>query len=353
MTFLAPHFIQVGIAVALLVAIGIRSQAGRRRRLADALGGPPAAARLARGDLYRLRGERILLLGGAALALGFAAAEPRWGGDPPEAPPPPPIRSTVIAIDVSMSMQADDVEPTRLARAVELASELLDALENDRVGLLLFAGRPYPIAPPTHDHAAIAYFLAGVTPTIASAHDPGTLVSGAVRAGMELLERGADPEGARTLVIIGDGESGEAEAEVLAALQEATDNGVRIHAIGVGTPEGGGMVVPAAPFQLERRVVDPGGAPAVSRLDAALLGRMGSVGGGRYAHAEDDAAVRELIAWFDAPVPEPLPDPRAAPWTRMDPTVWLTVLALALLLVEGLLDVRVPGLRRLPDRRVA
>ena len=237
-TLLDPWFLQVGVGLTALVLLGLRSHAGRRRRLADFLGGQRTVDRLSRSDLYRLRIERALLLGIGGLALATAAAEPRWLGSPELRPP---VKRVILAIDVSASMQAADVAPTRLALAVEVAGELLDALEDHRVGLLLFAGTGYPLAPPTHDHKALRFLLEGVTPTIASAYDPGSLLSVGIEEGVALLERQAlvtvetggpavgagqpaqEPVGERLIVLIADGETGENEEGVSRAVETARE----------------------------------------------------------------------------------------------------------------------------------
>ncbi|HSH76209.1 MAG TPA: VWA domain-containing protein, partial [Longimicrobiales bacterium] len=128
-----PSLLGLGAALTALVLLGLWSHAARRRRLAEFMGGRRATARLARPDLHRLGLHRLLLLGAAGLALSLAAAEPRWVSAPE---PQPPVKRIVLAIDVSASMQAEDAAPTRLGRAVQVAHELLDSLEHQRVGLL-------------------------------------------------------------------------------------------------------------------------------------------------------------------------------------------------------------------------
>ena len=164
MTFIDPASLQIGLALTALILMGLWSPRGRRRRLAEFLGGPRAVERVSRSNLYRLRLERVLLLGGAGLAIAMASAEPRWIMAPDQEPP---TKNVIIALDVSASMQATDVSPTRLARGVEVASDLVAALEAHRVGLLLFAGTGYPLAPPTYDHDAIPVSYTHLTlPTI-------------------------------------------------------------------------------------------------------------------------------------------------------------------------------------------
>ena len=343
MTFSNPAFLPLGLALALLVVLASWRHASRRRRLAGFLGGERAARRLARSDLHRLRLERMLLLGLATLAVAAAAAEPRLE----EVDLPPPVRSVVVAIDVSASMQASDVSPTRLERAVEISGELLGALQGDRIGLLLFAGSAYPIAPPTRDHAVLRSFLTGVTPTMASAHDPGTLLSLGIREAAAAWTTEAEPGEERIIVLISDGETGEDEAAVEVEARAAAARGIRIHAVGVGTAEGSGMEMPRAPYQLGGPVLDASGTAATSRLNEAVLMRIVDVGQGRYARAGSDAAVAGLRRSLETRV-------AVGPWwARQDLAYLLILFALGGLLLESLLDVRLPGRRETPEWRRA
>ncbi|MEX1256648.1 MAG: VWA domain-containing protein [Gemmatimonadota bacterium] len=341
MIFASPIFLQIGAGIVVLVVLGLVSYARRRRKLGDFLGGRRAGVRLVASDLNRVPWARIILLVLAAGGTALAAAEPRWVVPEPDAVEPAPIRETIVAIDVSASMQAADgaAESSRLAGAVGMTETLLDLLPDHRVGLLLFAGQGYPLAPPTEDHEALRYLLSGVVPTIASAHDPGTLHSIAI-AEAEALFGSADGLATdRAIVVIGDGEAGETEGAALAAVRATAERGVRIHAVGVGTVEGAGVVMPAAPYQLGGVVVDENRRPVVSRLREETLIGIAAAGGGRYARADDTAALDELLRAVARPetVREAVAD---APSPRRDPGPVLALTALLLLCAESLFDMR-------------
>jgi Ca-activated chloride channel family protein len=263
----------------------------------------------------------------------------------------------VLAIDVSASMQATDVAPTRLARAVQVAGELLASLEDQEVGLMLFAGTSYPLAPPTLDHPAVAFLLGGVAPTMASAYDPGTLLSVGIADGVAMLETvdstATAPVGRRRLVLIGDGDIGEAETAVIEAAARASSAGVEMHAIGVGTDRGGQMSLPAGTYQLGGPVTNDSGARAVSRMREPILRDLASGAGGLYAHSESDGDVAAIRDALIAPPAPAAPDAPAPPvWARYDLPFTLGVLALILILMESLLDASLPRLRllRAPPR---
>jgi Ca-activated chloride channel family protein len=360
MTLMDPWFLEVGVALTLLLMLGLRSHDGRRRRLADFIGGQRAVYRLSRSDLSRVRIERMLLLGVGGLALAVAAAEPHWSGS---AELEPPVKSVVLAIDVSASMQAPDVQPTRLAQAVEVASDLLDALQDHRLGLLLFAGTGYAVAPPTNDHEALRFFLEGTTPTIASAYDPGSLLSVGIEEAVALLEREASPlvgagfstvgagsaaderEGERLIVVISDGESAENEEVVSRAVQMAVGAGIGIHAVGVGTDQGTGMIMPPGAYQVGGPVVDASGEAGTSRIEEASLRVIAEGAGGRYTNAGSGAGLRALRAELEETGSIQAQNLVEAPpwWAGYDLPFVLGVGALVLILLESLLDVILPG----------
>jgi Ca-activated chloride channel family protein len=288
-TFSNPSLLVVGGAVILLVVLGVTSQTRRRRQLADHLGGPRAALRVAGSGLYGRRGRRILALGLATLLVAVAAAEPVWLAEERthllESP-----KSVVIALDVSASMQAADVPPTRLARAVQIAGELVDRAHGSRVGVLLFAGKGYVLVPPTYDLEAVAFLLEGVTGTLASAQDPGSLLATGIRDGLIQLPG----EGERVIVLISDGEAGEPESDVIDAVREAAAQGVALHSVGVGTYGGGPVPSLGRPTRPSRSSAE-GRQEDVSRLQELLLRRIADAGGGEYVRAGERSEMDHVV----------------------------------------------------------
>jgi Ca-activated chloride channel family protein len=261
-------------------------------------------------------------------------------------------------LDVSVSMQAADTEPTRLGRAVQIARELVDVLNRDRIGLTLFAGKAYPLAPPTTDRPALRYLLAGVTPTLASAHDPGTLLSVGIDSAADLLgvlepdtASGIEDEEERAIIVIGDGEAGELDQRVAESARAIAARGVTIHTIGVGTLDGAGMVVPSAPFQLAGRVLDGGGAPVISRLRESTLMARANAGGGHHVNATDESALRNFFSSLVSQASALTPVESEAPRERHELALWLIVGALFCLFLESLAEARIPWSSRPLTRR--
>lgn len=349
--FSDPSFLLIGAALTALVLVGLWSHGARRRKLAGFLGGRRALDRVSRADLSRYGIRRVLLLGLSCAALTVAAADPHWS----EAPEPvPPVKRAILALDVSASMQAQDVEPTRLGRAVDVARRLVDDLEGHEVGLVLYAGRPYPLAPPTRDLDAIRYMLSGVTPTVATAYDPGTLMSLAIDESMALLARETDstrvgasgaPPPEDMIVFLSDGDAAQPDEALDEALARAAEADVTVHAVGVGTEQATRIVMPRGTYQIGGTVTDANGVPALTSLDESTLRHLASAAGGIYAPAGDLSRLEEELGRPTVP-PEPTATDAPPAWAAYDLPFLLGSLALVLVFLESLIGVTLPRRRR-------
>jgi Ca-activated chloride channel family protein len=278
----------------------------------------------------------MLLLGSAALAAALAAAGPYQPVDREEEDTGPVPGTIIVAIDVSASMQANDVVPTRLSRGTQVARELLSSPAGGNVGVLLFAGQGYTLAHPTEDLNAVDFLIQGVGPTVASPQDPGSMLSTAILEAARLLEEGAQGGTERAIVLISDGESGEAEVEVMAAVRETASQGIVVHTIGVGTLTGGEIPVAGGSGEVAGFVLEANGAPAVSRMQAPLLQRIAAEGGGEYAHSDDREALERLRRVFQLAAVSTEP---AGPVTGIDMILLLTSVSLVLVLLDSVLEV--------------
>lgn len=242
-------------------------------KLRDALAGNTSAAR---------RGFRA---GCVLVALGLlivTLAGPRLGYDTLEVPHKG--RDVIIAMDVSRSMLAPDVAPTRLKRAQLLAEDIVGELDADRVGLVAFAGSAFLQAPLTLDHGAVLAALDELDTTLIP--KGGTNIAAAIRTATEAFGKA---EGlSRALIIISDGE--ELDADGLAAAKKAEADGIRIFTVGVGSPEG--SEIPLGPGEFVR---DPSGKIVRSRLDAARMTQIAEVTGGFYTPLDDNTARRLAV----------------------------------------------------------
>jgi Ca-activated chloride channel homolog len=144
----------------------------------------------------------------------------------------------MIALDVSNSMLAEDVKPNRLERAKQLVNKLMDKMPNDRIGLVLFAGRAYMQMPLTNDHIAAKMYVQSAGPEVVPTQ--GTVIAEALRvatAGFNSKERKY-----KSIVLISDGEDHDPEAIKLA--QSLSQMGVMINTVGVGSPNGISLIDP-------------------------------------------------------------------------------------------------------------
>ena len=224
------------------------------------------------------RGNRLAyaLVGLSLILLALAAARPQWGTT--EQALELSEFALVIALDVSQSMAAEDVTPSRFAAAQAEVRRLIDARRGDRVGLVIFAGQPFLRFPLTRDHASALAVLEALQPGEALT-PPGSNIAAAIEAARATLEREQAPG---VIVVVSDGEthSGDAVAAAAAAWAEGT----QVFAVGVGTAEGanvpigGGLTGRPSAVKLDGR----SGQPVVSRLDAEALREVAEAGGGRY-----------------------------------------------------------------------
>jgi Ca-activated chloride channel family protein len=138
----------------------------------------------------------------------------------------------VIAVDVSNSMLAQDLTPSRMQRAKQLLSRLIDQSQNNKVALLVFAGDAYVQMPMTTDVMSAKMFLNSINPGMVPIQ--GTAIGSAIRMGMGLFT--TDAETGKSIIIITDGENHEDDATAQA--KKALEHGVTVHVMGVGTPQG-------------------------------------------------------------------------------------------------------------------
>ena len=251
----------------------------RRRAMLSRIVAPKLRALLAgNGSAARrwFRAGCVLL---ALALLVVTLAGPRAGYDTVETPHRG--RDVIIAMDVSRSMLAPDVAPSRLQRAKLLAEDLIAELGADRIGLVAFAGSAFLQAPLTLDHGAVLAALDEMDTTVIP--KGGTNIAAAIRQATEAFGKA---EGfSRALVIISDGE--ELDADGVTAARQAAADGIRIFTVGVGSAEG--SEIPLGPGEFVR---DPSGKVVQSRLDAARMAEIAEAGGGFYVPLDDAAAQR-------------------------------------------------------------
>jgi Ca-activated chloride channel family protein len=184
----------------------------------------------------------------------------------------------IIALDVSNSMMAEDIQPNRLENAKMAISRLVDRLENDKIGLIVFAGDAYIQMPVTTDYMAAKLFLNTINTQIVPKQ--GTAIGSAIHLAMRSFT--PNSEKSRAIVIITDGEDHEEDA--LTAAKEAAEAGIIIHTIGIGSAQGVPIPITSEGGRKDFRT-DSEGKVIVSKLNEELLRQIAAAGGGTYVRA--------------------------------------------------------------------
>lgn len=138
----------------------------------------------------------------------------------------------VFAIDVSKSMLAEDVAPSRLEKSKQIVSQIINSLGTDRIGIIGYAGSAYPVLPITTDYSVAKMFLQSMNTDMVSSQ--GTAIADAIHLASTYYD---DPQTSKLLILVSDGEDHGEDSE--AAAEEAEKKGIKILTVGVGTEKGG------------------------------------------------------------------------------------------------------------------
>jgi len=184
-----------------------------------------------------------------------------------------------IALDVSNSMLAEDIKPDRLSRAKMAISNLIDKLDGDRIGLIVFAGRAYKLLPLTTDYSAAKLFLSSVDTKIVPVQ--GTAIGSAINLAARSFEKDKHN---KAIIVITDGENHQ-DNPVLAAKKAAAE-GIKVFTIGMGLPEG--APIPLYDAQGNRSFLkDKSGKVVITKLNEQMLQEIAAAGNGTYARANN------------------------------------------------------------------
>lgn len=191
----------------------------------------------------------------------------------------------IVALDVSKSMLARDIQPNRLTRAKQLVQSMLDRMGNDRVGLIVFAGRSYLQVPLTIDYSALKMMLQNVEPDLVPTQ--GTVISDAVDLAVTSFSQ--KEKKYKSLVIISDGEDHDENA--VQKVRDAAEDGVIVHTVGIGSPQGTTIFDP----ETKSIKLDDNDNPVISRLNEEELSSIASAGRGTYTLLRNTNDVAEKL----------------------------------------------------------
>jgi Ca-activated chloride channel family protein len=214
----------------------------------------------------------------AVLALIIGIARPQFGSKLRE------VKregiEIIIALDVSNSMLAEDIQPNRLERAKQAISKLVDQLVNDKIGLIVFAGKAYVQMPITTDYVSAKMFLSTINTDIVPVQ--GTAIGSAIELGMNSFTPAV--ESSKALIVITDGENHEDDA--IQAARLASEKGIKVCTIGIGHSDGSPVPV-TGPGGQKTYLKDREGKTVISKLDEKTLQQIAAAGNGVYVRSSD------------------------------------------------------------------
>jgi hypothetical protein len=184
---------------------------------------------------------------------------------------------TIIAIDISNSMLAEDVQPSRLDKSKMLIETLIDNFTNDKIGLVIFAGEAFTQMPITSDYVSAKMFLETMDPSLIQTQ--GTDIAGAIRLAENSFTQ--DQSIGKAIIIITDGEDHEGGA--VDAAKDAVKKGMRVFVLGVGNPNGSPIPVRGGTGYMK----DNTGQTVVSRLNEQMCRDIAAAGKGAYIHVDN------------------------------------------------------------------
>jgi Ca-activated chloride channel family protein len=282
--FANPEYLYLLLMLPVMTVLFILNT-WRRRRSLKKLGDPALINRLLPEWSRSRPVVKFLLLLVAFSSIVIMLSRPQFGSRIEE------VRKqgveVIIALDVSNSMLAEDIQPNRLTRAKQAIERLVDNLQDDRIGLIVFAGDAYTQIPITSDYVSAKMFLSTVGPDMVPKQ--GTAIGAAIELGIRSFSPGEGKS--KAMVIITDGENH--EDDPVAAAEDAAKAGIVIHTIGIGSPDG--VPIPVYSGGKMDYLKDSGGKIVITKLDEDILKKIAVITGGNYVKANNSSIGLEQI----------------------------------------------------------
>ena len=192
---------------------------------------------------------------------------------------------TIIAVDISNSMRAEDVAPSRLDRSKMMVENLVDHFTDDKIGLIVFAGDAFVQLPITSDYVSAKMFLSSIDPSMMQTQ--GTDIARAIDMASHSFTQ--DEGVGKAIIIITDGEDHEGGA--LEAAADAKKKGMRVYVLGVGSKDGAPIPIPGS----GNYMTDNTGSTVMSALNEDMCKQVAEAGGGAYIHVENNSNAQDLL----------------------------------------------------------
>jgi Ca-activated chloride channel family protein len=281
--FANPDFLYLFFLLPVLVAVFLYYNHRRRQNIRKY--GDPALLQELMPTVSKYRPDVKFWLTFAALALTiFMLARPQFGSKMETVK-----RSgveAVIALDISNSMLAEDVTPSRLEKAKKLISRLVDTFNNDKVGMIVFAGEAFTQLPITSDYVSAKMFLESINPSLITTQ--GTDIGAAIRLAMKSFTPN-DGVG-RAIVVITDGENHEGGA--IEAAKEAAEKNMQVFILGIGSPDGSPIPEERGSNHFRK---DKDGNVIVTRLNEQMCQEIAKAGNGMYIRVDNSNSAEKIL----------------------------------------------------------
>ncbi len=282
MKFANPEYFYLFIILPVLLVIYIYSNYRKAKKL-KAYGDPQLLSYLMPDVSPYRPGIKFWLSFIALTVVIFLLARPQFGAKK-ETITRQGIE-TVIALDISNSMLAEDISPNRLEKSKKIISKLIDSFENDKVGLIVFAGDAFVQLPITGDFISAKMFLETISPSLISRQ--GTDIGSAISLAMKSF---SPNEGVgKAIIVITDGENHEGGAEEAARL--AAEKGMSVYILGVGSTDG--APIPIENTNDHRR--DKEGNVVITKLNEEMSQAVASAGNGAYIRVDNTNNAQRLL----------------------------------------------------------
>lgn len=190
----------------------------------------------------------------------------------------------IVALDISNSMLAEDMEPSRLTRSKMLVENIIEHFKDDRIGLVVFAGDAFVQLPITSDYLSAKMFLQDINPSLIEAQ--GTDIGEAIKLSLHSFTK--DKNTGKAIILITDGEDHEGDAEKMA--KEAYDKGVKVILLGVGSTEGTPIPVGNGGY-----LKDNNGQVVMTALNENMCRNVAEAGNGVYIHVDNTNLVENKL----------------------------------------------------------
>ncbi len=329
--FANPQYLYLLVLIPVILGLFVYARERRKKRL-EQFGDRELLNGLMPGASNTRQHLKFYIPLVALLALVFVAVRPQFGSKLETVKKKG--LEVMVALDISNSMLAEDVQPNRLEKSKRMLYKLLDGLNNDKFGVIIFAGHPYTQLPITTDYSSAKIFISSIQPDIIK--QQGT----AIGAALEMASRSFSEENVdrgQAIIVITDGENHEDDAVGVA--KQIAERGIQVNVIGIGKPEGSPIPVPGTNgFRKDKQ-----GNTVISKLNENMCMEIAQAGNGTYVRADNtNNAMRVIQAELDKISKSDVESKVYSEYNEQFPPIaWV---ALALLVVEIFILERKNGL---------